>query len=335
MLKGAIIGFGKIAQSNHITAFETDELKNEIRIIAVVEKDDNNRKLSREKYPHLKFYKDIDSLFRNENIDFIDITVPPNVHYEILKKGIEYKVHIMCEKPFTRKLSEADKIKLMLENSDICFMPCHQYKYLPLWQRFKKFIDDNSGHKVIAKFEIVRTEADCGLQILGNRWRINKEVSGGGITSDTGVHYLYLCNWLLGNPINITSRMFNLTHHDYNVEDTTIILGEFEKGIAEVMLTWAGNKRFNSASITSSSGAVQYSGGSEAIIHTMEGEEKISIPDPSSKESYTMLYVKTIRDFIFQINSNKPHKYLPEAYNSIKLLSKCYESAETKTSIGW
>ena len=183
----------------------------------------------------------------------------------------------------------------------------------------------NKSKKVIAKFEIVRTEADSGLKLLDNRWRIKKEISGGGITSDTGVHYLYLTNWLLGEPKNITSRMFNLTHTNYEVEDTTAIIGEFENGVAEVMLTWAGNKRFNSASLTSSLGAIHYGGGNEAIISTNNDEEIISIPDPSSKASYLELYIKMIEDFIEQINSGPNRQYVEEAYNSIKLLSMCDE----------
>lgn len=41
----------------------------------------------------------------------------------------------------------------------------------------------------------------------------NKEISGGGILSDTGFHYLYLSNWLLNNPGRITTINNNVAHN--------------------------------------------------------------------------------------------------------------------------
>ena len=107
MLKGAIVGFGKIAQSSHLKAFFNETLKDKAQLVAVVEPLKENREQGQKDFPLLKFYSSTEELFSNEKIDFIDITAPPKFHSLLIKEGIKNKVHILCEKPFTLTLAEA------------------------------------------------------------------------------------------------------------------------------------------------------------------------------------------------------------------------------------
>lgn len=334
MLNGAIIGFGKIAQNSHLPAFQNIEGYGEAKIIAAVEPELNNRSSSSKKYPDIKFYKSIDDLFNNEKIDFIDITTPPLFHAETIDAAIRNNINIICEKPFTFNLQEALKISGKLRESKLVFMPCHQYKYAPLWIKFKEFTDESKDNsKFIFHCSVYRTEADFGLPVLNNPWRINKEISGGGILTDTGIHYLYLTNWLMGKPKKLTAKIFNL-RHSYNVEDTAYLLIEYEKGIAEITLTWAAGVRANSASITSKCGNLVYSGKNELIKNSNNGEEKISIPDVSDKATYNLLYVTLFEEFIRNLkNYRNSLPYIDEAFDSIFVLKKCYESASEQKTI--
>ena len=334
MLNGAIIGFGKISQNSHIPAFSDIETKGKAKIIAVVEPDTNNRFYSSEKFPNLKFYSSVNELLNNEQLDFIDITTPPPFHSKIIEKAIRNKVNIICEKPFTFNLLEAEKISKLLKNSNIVFMPCHQYKYAPLWLNFKDFINQSSEEsKFILQCSVYRTEADFGLPVFNNPWRINKEMSGGGILTDTGIHYLYLANWLIGSVKKITAKIFNLKHN-YNVEDTAYLLLECETGIAEITLTWAAGIRTNAARLTSSCGSIVYNGENEIKKYLNNDEETISIPDVSDKTTYNSLYSSLFKEFIENIEGNKDSlKYIQEAFGSIYLLEKCYESANEQKTI--
>ncbi|MEJ2613630.1 MAG: Gfo/Idh/MocA family oxidoreductase [Ignavibacteriaceae bacterium] len=318
MLSGAIIGFGKIAQNSHIPALP----------------DLYNRGLNSKKFTGIKFYKSITDLFNNEKLDFVDITSPPLFHAEIIETAIKNNVNIICEKPFTFNLYDADKVSAKLKNKKLVFMPCHQYKYAPLWKKFKEFIDESEENsKFVFQSSVYRTEADFGLQVLNNPWRIKKEISGGGILTDTGIHYLYLANWLVGKPKKLTAKIFNL-RHNYSVEDTGCILLEYEKGIAEITLTWASGVRANFASITSKHGNLIYSGKSELIKNLNNCKEKISIPDISDKTTYNSLYVALFEEFIENLkNNNNSSLYIDEALDSIFLLEKCYESAYGQKTI--
>ena len=342
MLTGAIIGFGNIVQSNHLKAFFDKRFYGKINIKAVAEPNEGNRKLSEVKFPQLKFYSSVDELLDNEKLDFIDIAAPPKFHSSLLQQAIERKLNIICEKPFTLHLDEAAKIKELLLTSGKAFMPCHQYRYLKLYQAFKSEIDKmETSNKVLLRFNVYRTKADPGLSIFNNSWRTNPEIGGGGILTDTGVHYLYLSNWLLGKPLNITASNLNLSHSEYNVEDTSLVTIKFEKGISQITLTWGGNRRFNSSELISKNLSLTYLGGNTFEKFADGNTEIFSVPNPSDKSIYTELYYSLFNDFFSTVdNSYLPNgrqtdskENIEEAFNSIKLLKACYASASEQRTI--
>ncbi|MBL1213303.1 MAG: Gfo/Idh/MocA family oxidoreductase [Ignavibacteriae bacterium] len=335
MLKGALIGFGKIAATTHIKVFDETVIKNRGTIVSIVEPHEMNRRKCNEEYPGIKFYKSSKELFENETLDFIVITAPPKYHAELIEEGIEQNVHILCEKPFAVSADEANLLKDKIENSGLVFMPCHQYKYSSLWKTFKNTIDNlRSGTKVLLHFNVLRKEADPGLSIFNNPWRTDLQQTSGGILADTGVHYFYLAAWMLGEPINVTAKLASLYHKNYSVEDTSVIILKFENGIAELTLTWAAHNRRNEARLYCKDLHLIYNGGTDLIKQENGNEEKTKVEDISNKKYFKASYSNLYSDFFDAINTNKNTRLnLNEAVTSIRLLNKCYQSAELNRTI--
>lgn len=335
MLKGAIVGFGKIAQNSHVKAFFNDALKDRVKLVAVVEPLPENREQGKRDYPMLNFYSSTDELFSNEKIDFIDITAPPKFHSYLIKEGVKNKVHILCEKPFTLNLEEAKETYEILKQSGLVFMPCHQYRYSPTWQNFKTFLGENSpGSKSLLQFNVFRMQADQGGTAFQPAWRTDKSLSGGGILADSGIHYLYLVNWLCGKPLRVTAKTLNLNHPEYTVEDTAIVNLEFEKAFVELTLTWGADRRVNTARAVSNNGSLSYDGSNQLKKYSGGKEESIHVPDASDKSHYFSLYIALINEFVSKIqNKESSEDFRKEALTSIQLLEKCYESAKTNKTI--
>jgi predicted dehydrogenase len=333
MLRGAIIGTGKIAQTGHLPAYKNEFIKNEIEIVAAVDISERNRLTIKNNYPAIHVYEYLEELFKNEKLDFIDICIPPNNHKSLIETAVKHELHILCEKPFTVGLDEAGELEYLLSNKNIVFMPCHQYKYSPIWQTFKDVIDNgNPSSKNILQFNIFRKQADPGFDSLSPDWRINDKISGGGILADTGVHYLYLVSWMLGRVLNITANTYSLKHN-YTVEDTGLIVIESEKGIAQITLTWAADRRANSARAIYNSRSIYYDGDS-MYIYKDNHEKKISVPNASDKSTYILQYIHLIKEFIRKIKSEESSKeYALEAFQSILMLNSCYQSANNKKTI--
>lgn len=335
MIKGAIVGFGKIARTNHLEAFQSEELQRSFDITSVVELDTNTRERCGKEYSSIKFYESLDEMYSNNKVDFIDITTPPKYHKEIIEWAVDKGIHIICEKPFTITYAEAKKLYSKVNDSNILFVPCHQYKYSSLWGEFKSFIDElNDDEKIFLQFNVFRTGADPGLNADTTPWRLNKEISGGGILSDTGFHYLYLATWLMDKPKKVTTINHNLANSSFQVEDTSQVILEYDRGTIQINLTWAYHSRRNEAKLISKKGSIFYDGSNYLIKNFNGMEEKISVPDASDKSHYTNLYVKLFSDFAEAVQKKNFNKEgLEDAYNTIYLLDKCYQSAREHKTI--
>lgn len=334
MLNGAIIGFGKIAQTAHLPAYEDERIRSRARIVAAVDPNDKSRALASAEYPAIRFYDNFDALFKKKQIDFIDICAPPIYHPKLIEAGVRYGVPVLCEKPFAVSLADAERTADLLSKSSIIFMPCHQYRYSPIWSLFKQLLEegkDESGW--FLQFNVLRTQADRGSPSWNPAWRTDRQISGGGILADTGVHYLYLTSWLLGNPRTVTSRIHQLHHQVDGVEDSGFVFLEFPKGVAEINLTWAADRRANYARLVGHGDSIVYDG-SNVVRYHGEQKEVIDVPDASDKRTYVSLYVSLFDEFLRAItNRTSSSNWIAEALQSVRMLETCYRSAREQHTI--
>ncbi|HVP07174.1 MAG TPA: Gfo/Idh/MocA family oxidoreductase [Candidatus Acidoferrum sp.] len=335
MLRGAIIGFGKIAQTGHWPALSSDSLRSEIEITAVVEPDVAYQTKAREMIAGVRVYDNLESLRRHERPDFVDICTPPFLHAATIISCAQSGMHILCEKPFGTSVADISPAAAVLRSRpELVFMPCHQYRYSPVWRPFKEFIDsshNNTQH--LAQFNVYRTQADPGYLTSNPHWRTDRRLSGGGILADTGVHYLYMTLWLLGKPKSVYASTRRLSHGQLAVEDTAVVIIEAERGLAEITLTWGGDRRANSARLVSREGSLAYDG-TRLERFTDKGGEILPVPDASDKTQYVRLYVSLFEEFIARIESRRSSSdWIDEAYDSIMLLDACYRSAESHAAV--
>jgi predicted dehydrogenase len=332
MLKGAIIGLGKIAQTSHVPAYLSGRVSRKISIVGGVDISKENSKDFLKLLPDAKIFSDIGDLFKNLEIDFIDICVPPALHTKYLLSALKYKVGIICEKPFTKDVKDAAVLRKKLISGKPVFMPCHQYKYSPVWKNFKGFSDKNNGGNFL-QFNIFRSTADQGYDKKNPGWRTDKKLSGGGILSDTGTHYLYLTSWILGKPLEISVFNDTLKHKKYNVEDTSVAILKCEKGIAEINLTWAADRRGNSAFISDGKRSMNYDG-KKIYYYEKEKVKEISVPDASDKRTYLAFNEDLFLDFAKAMSTKKFDRLLvEESFDSVKILDLCYKSAKFKKTL--
>ncbi len=335
MLKGAIIGFGKIAQTGHWPAFSSDPLRSNAEITAVVEPDVAYQNKAREMITDVCVYDSLDSFLRHERLDFVDICTPPFLHAATIINCAQAGMHVLCEKPFGTSVTNVAPAAAVLRSTpEIVFMPCHQYRYSPVWRSFREFIDASSKDtQHLVQINVYRTQAEPGYLTSNPHWRTDQRFSGGGILADTGVHYLYMALWLLGEPKSVYASTRRLSHEHLAVEDTAVVIIEAERGLAEITLTWGGDRRANSARLVCREGSLTYDG-TRLERFSEKGSEVLPVPDASDKSQYVRLYVSLFEEFLARIEGHQSTSdWVDEAYDSIVLLDACYRSAESHAAV--
>ncbi len=333
MLRGAIIGFGNIASRGHLPAFLGKEISSRIRIVAVMDVVSQTREKVREHLPDANFYTDIHSLLSSEELDVVDICTPPHIHADAIRAAVERKIHIICEKPLAHTQAVSEDLVKSIRASGVVFMPCHQYKYSPLWMAIAECIAGGGiGQVTLAQFNVFRMQADSGTAAWNPEWRTDKRSSGGGILVDTGAHYLYLVSAMFGEPVNITSVLATLKHVEYSVEDTALVTLEYDDKLVQLNLTWAANSRANSVWIAGTEGTLAYDGTS--LRYTVNGETReIPMPDISDKQQYISWYAALFNEFIRRVEEGDTRDdLLDEAGMVMKLLALTYRSSSREVA---
>jgi predicted dehydrogenase len=330
MLRGAMIGLGNIAVRGHVPAYRTDEfLKSKIQIVAVMDVVEQNREKAKEHLPGAKFYTDIESLLAQEQLDFVDICTPPHTHAEYIQACIAKGIHIICEKPLTENYSSTGALVRKVQEAKVVFVPCHQYKYSPLWKTIHDIIKAKAlGEVTLAQFNVFRLHADSGTAAWNPEWRTNKKQSGGGILVDTGAHYFYLAQYFFGIPKKVSSLLRTLKHSDYTVEDTAVVTLDYGGRLMQCNLTWAANHRANSAFIVGTEGTLTYDG-TTLLQESTSGIKEIPMPDVSDKKQYIAWYASLFKEFVARVEGkNTSTDLLEEAAMVMKLLDLSYRGSE-------
>lgn len=254
--KGAIVGFGFIAESGHLPAYRS---RDEFEIIAVADVCAARREAAARALPRARIYADHEALLAHEadELDFVDITAPPYAHTPVARAALERDLHVLCEKPLATGVEDARELFALAERQKRVLFPSHSYRHAPVI----KAVRDTLDHGVIGKVHMVtlatfRNTHARGVTEWNEDWRRQKRFSGGGIAMDHGSHTFYLAfEWLRSYPTSIVAKMG--TTGDFDTEDNFHAMLTFPTGIATAQLSWTAGVRKVIYTIHGDRGAVR------------------------------------------------------------------------------
>ena len=64
---------------------------------------------------------------RDERIDFVSIVTPNHLHFPVAKAFIERGFHVVCDKPLTTTLEDAEELCRLVKKHDVVFALTHPY----------------------------------------------------------------------------------------------------------------------------------------------------------------------------------------------------------------
>ncbi|HBE70633.1 MAG TPA: oxidoreductase [Planctomycetaceae bacterium] len=75
-----------------------------------------------------------------ERIDFVSVTTPNHTHYEIARAAVEAGFNVVCDKPMTFDLKQAEELAKVVDESDVVFALTHNYTGYPLVRQAREMI---------------------------------------------------------------------------------------------------------------------------------------------------------------------------------------------------
>jgi predicted dehydrogenase len=333
-LRGGIVGLGNIAVRGHLPAYRTMDGEDGMEIVAACDIAPAAAEICEKELPGARFYRSPEEMIAAERLDFADVCTPPNTHAAAVGTFAGAGVHVLCEKPLADRFDSAVAIARAVREHGVVFVPCHQYRYSPLWATVGSVIAGGGIGKVtLAQFNVYRTQADTGSPAGNPSWRTDRSSSGGGILVDTGAHYLYLVQMYFGMPGTVHAELKNLRHSGYPVEDTALVTLGYPGTAVQINLTWAADARGNSVVITGTGGNLRYDG-SKLLLTQGGNTGELPMPDISDKSQYVAWYRSLLGEFSARVRArDRGDDLLQESLNVMKLLDLSYRSGRERRTL--
>jgi len=143
------------------------------------------------------------SLPEDQRIDFISITTPNHVHYPVAKAAVEAGLNVVCDKPLTLNLEEAEQLAAAVESSGVVFALTHNYTGFPLVRQAREMILGGELGEINAiRAEYIQGWLRTRLELEDQKqaaWRSDPAKSGAaGCFGDIGTHAFNLGRYMTG-----------------------------------------------------------------------------------------------------------------------------------------
>jgi predicted dehydrogenase len=172
---------------------------------------------------------------REDGIDFVSITTPNNTHYPIAKAFLENGIHVVCDKPLTVELAQAEELARLAREKNLLFGVTYSYTGYPIVKHARDLI----GKGEIGSIRFVYAEypqdwLTTPLENEDNRqavWRTDPKQAGkGGAVGDIGSHIENLVSYLSGLKISSLCARLDTFVAGRKLDDNGSIMVNYEGG---------------------------------------------------------------------------------------------------------
>jgi predicted dehydrogenase len=176
----------------------------------------------------VNFYQSYKTLV-NEKLDILIVCLTNEIASEVTIAGLNKGLHVFCEKPPGRNVEDIRKvIDVEKQNPDLKLMYGFNHRYHHSVQDALKLVHSGEMGKIInmrgvyGKSQLVTFDQPD--------WRTKREIAGGGVLLDQGIHMIDLMRLFVGEFTEVHSIIKN-SHWGYNVEDNAYALMQTKEGV--------------------------------------------------------------------------------------------------------
>lgn len=246
-----IAGYGIVGKRRHKCINDTDG----IEVVAVC---DQNSPTSTSLTAGVKFYSDYQALLK-EDLDAIFVCMSNDMTAVVTIATLESGRHVFCEKPPARTMEElAQVITVERAHPDLKLMYGFNHRYHESVEDALRIVRSKELGEVVSLRGVYGKSQLLTFEQPG--WRTRRDIAGGGVLLDQGIHMVDLIRLLGGEFTEVNSYISN-RHWGYDVEDNAYSLMRGPTGVVAMVTSSATQWRHQfSLEITLSKGSLVLGG---------------------------------------------------------------------------
>ena len=223
-----IIGCGDVCEVKSGPAF--NKVPNS-KLTAVMRRDLAKAKDYAERHKVPVFYDDANDLINDKEVNAVYIATPPSSHEMYTEMTLKTGKPVYIEKPVTLNALSCQRMIEMEKHYNNKVSVAHYRRALPLFNKIKELVNEEAIGKIkLIQLKTLQPEASKIITQTDDNWRINPEISGGGLFHDLSPHQLDILYWIFGEPKEAYLKAVNQGKH-YDAPDLTILQVTFANDI--------------------------------------------------------------------------------------------------------
>jgi predicted dehydrogenase len=184
-----------------------------------------------------RVYANAELMWADPQVDAVYIATPTYLHAPLAIAALQSGKHVLVEKPMAMRAGEGERIIEAADQGGRRLAVAYYRRFWPTFRRVKDMLDRGELGQVTSIRAALHSWYAPPLED-GTAWRVQPELSGGGVLSDVGCHRLDLLAWWFGMPRRVAAMMGTRTHA-YAAEDSAAALLSFGDGIpCNVSFQW-------------------------------------------------------------------------------------------------
>ena len=194
-----------------------------------------------------RIYSDFEAMAKAEakrpdGIEAVSIVTPNHMHAPVAKAFLKAGIHVICDKPLTTSLKEAQSLQKAAAASKRIFAVTYNYTGYPMVRHARAMVEDGElGDLRVVQVEYPQDWLTEKIEATGQKqaaWRTDPKQSGaGGCIGDIGTHAYDLASFVSGLQLEALSADLTSFVKGRKLDDNVHVMMRF-KGGAKGML-WA------------------------------------------------------------------------------------------------
>ncbi|WP_060884923.1 Gfo/Idh/MocA family protein [Streptomyces caniscabiei] len=272
------VRWGILATGGIAAAFTADLVDlPDAEVVAVASRSEDSAKTFAERFGIPRAYGDWRALAEDADVDVVYVATPHSAHRTAAGMCLEAGRNVLCEKPFTLNVREAEELVALARERGRFLMEAMWTYCNPVVRRLAAMVRDG------AIGEVRTVHADFGiLGPVAPTHRLRDPAQGGGALLDLGVYPISFAHLLLGEPSDVTAKAV-LSKEGVDLQTGALL--SWESGaLASVHCSIVGGTA-TSASVTGSEGRIDIPDGfffaDRFVLHRVGREPEVFTADPA------------------------------------------------------
>jgi predicted dehydrogenase len=187
-----------------------------------------------------RIYGDFNEMAQRERgledgIDAVAIVTPNHAHTAAARAFLEAGIHVICDKPLTTTLLEAEELAKLARETGLIFAVTHNYTGYPLVREARAMVRAGDlGRVRVVQVEYAQDWLATRVEETGSKqaeWRTDPARSGpAGAVGDIGTHAFNLAEFITGDEVASLSADLHTFVEGRRLDDNAHMMLRFASG---------------------------------------------------------------------------------------------------------